>query len=115
MATVLNLTLDQGTDFDRTLSFLADTTPIDLTGYTFRGQARDGYAAKVAAFSFSFVLANQGTDPGKVAVTIPAAATQDLKLTVAKDYVYDIERVEPGGKVRRVLEGTITVRPEATK
>lgn len=115
MATVQNFTLDQGSYFYRKLSFALDTVPTNLTGYTFRGQARRNYGDKNAAFTFSFTVLNQGTNPGEVDWKIEATETEGLKLTESTVFVYDIERVNPSGKPERILQGTFTVSPEATK
>jgi len=116
MASTLNISIDQGADFIRLLTFKDDTNAaINLTGYTFRGQGRTKYGADTAAFSFVFALRNQTTNRGQVDWTLPDTATEPLALKVATEYVYDVERVAPDGTVTRVLEGIATVRPEATR
>ena len=115
MANTVNFIVDQGADFLREIRFLNGTTPVDLTGYTFRGQARTQYGSASASFSLTFSLQDQTNNTGKVDVKISASSTADLKLRNSVAYVYDIERVAPSGTVERIMEGTITVRPEATK
>jgi hypothetical protein len=116
MASTLNISIDQGADFIRLLTFKDESdAAINLTGYTFRGQARTKYGAETEVFSFVFALRNQTTNTGEVDWTLPDTATSSLALKQATEYVYDVERVSPDGTVTRILEGVATVRPEATK
>ena len=116
MSNKLNISIDQGADFARVLTLKSDAvTTINLTGYTFRGQAREAYDSKNAAFSFTLAIKNQGTNQGQVDWTLANSITTALKLSEAKVYVYDVEMVSPGGLVTRILEGTATVKPEVTK
>jgi hypothetical protein len=116
MSNKLNLSIDQGTDFLRTLTLKSDAnTTIDLTDYEFRGQAREAYDSKNAAFSFSFSIKNQGTNQGEVDMTLANAVSTALKLSAATEYYYDVEMVDAGSKVTRILEGVVTMNPEVTK
>lgn len=122
-AATLNLTLEQGTTFTRQLTFKdALDAPVNLTGQTFRGSIRRvATDAKVIA-QFTFVLANQGTSPGVVTMSLPAATSSGIKLTAQTTaartlevFAYDVERVFGDGSVERVLQGTISISPEVTK
>jgi hypothetical protein len=116
LANTLNITINQGADFERLLTLKSDAvTTINLTGYTFRGQAREAFDSKNAAFSFVFALKNQTTNEGQVDWSLANTALTALKLSASTNYVYDVEMVSPGGIVTRILEGTATVNPEVTK
>lgn len=115
MASSLNLTHDQGTTFYRLLTLKSDeTTPINLTGYTFRGQCALKFGSS-SAFSFSFIVRDQSTNTGEIETRILPEATEPLVLRQATEYLYDIEMESAGGEVTRILQGTITVNPEVTK
>jgi hypothetical protein len=117
MATRLNFTVDQGSDFDRAMEFRDESsTLIDLTGYTFRGQARTSVDASSVSFSLTFTVRTQsGGNLGYVDMRIADSDTSALSITKDTVYVYDIEWVKPNGDVRRIFEGQITVRPEVTR
>lgn len=111
MATKLNMTIDQGATFEKTLRFYTDaTTPKDLTGFTFRAQLREDYddATPAGEFTMTVVDAAQGV----VNMLLTAAVT--AALTPGK-LRYDVEMVRPNATVRRLFEGVITVTPEVTK
>lgn len=111
-----NLTVYQGADYERALELRNNSGVLmDLTGYTFRGQARTSYSANDASLSFSFTLRDQGTDPGIVDMRITAASTAALSITRATDYIYDVEMVDTDSKVKRLFEGTLRLHPEVTK
>lgn len=112
----LDITIYQGADFQRLLTLKSGpNTTINLSGYTFKGQARTAYGASTAAFEFTFTIKDQGTNEGQVDWKLANSALTALKLTKAASYVYDVEMTSPGGIKTRILEGTATVKPEVTK
>jgi hypothetical protein len=111
-----NLIVYQGSDFRRSLEFRDEVNALmDLTGYTFRGQARTSYAAQEVAFHFEFFLRDQAEEMGLVDMQITAEATSLLNIAKETEYLYDIEMVTSIGDVRRMLEGKVKVYPEVTK
>lgn len=114
MATKVNLSIDQGTDFSRVLSITSDSAPVDLTGYVFQSQARLKFTSE-AAFTFSFEILNQSTDPGKVRMLLIPSQTESLVLKESTSYLYDVEMTTLSGQKKRLFEGTIQLNPEATK
>lgn len=120
MATTVNLSIDQGTHFSRTLTINGDETPTplpkDLTGYTFSAQARPKFGSTEVAFSFTFTIRTQtGGDVGKVDMTLVPADTESIAMAVAKTYVYDVEMTDLSGNKSRLFQGTATINPEVTK
>lgn len=112
----LNLTVDQGADYDQTLTF-KDTSgaPINITGYTFAGQARTSVTAATACVTFGFVLAPQsGATLGQVLWTISAAQTAQLGAQQMQ-LVYDIVRTDSAGKKLRILTGSLAFNPGITR
>lgn len=110
MAAISNLAIDQGTTFSVTFTVNDDTgSARDLNGYEARSQLRRSYyTTSNTAFTANI------TDPtgGLVNLGLTSSQTSGLK---AGRYVYDVELVAPGGTVERIVEGIITIYPEATK
>ena len=119
----LDLTIDQGATFSRTLTLKdAQGVKLDLTGWTFRGQVRTSLAAVSSLASFSFAVANQTTNPGEVSFGLTAATTAGIPATQPSDpsrpdtvYIYDIEGVDAATTVYRLLQGQVYVSPEVTR
>ena len=108
----LNILIEQGATFNRILTVKGDNdTPLDLTGKTLRGQLRYHPNDASPALTFTFTLANQGTNPGVATWSATATATDALTKTVA---VYDVELVD-GSTVTRLLEGSAFVSLAVTK
>lgn len=89
-------------------------TPFDLTGYTARMQVRATIAAASALIDLTspsggIVL---GGTAGTIAITITAAQT--AALTISSGF-YDLELIDAGGAVRRLLSGVVTVSKEVTR
>jgi hypothetical protein len=111
-----NLVVYQGSDFRRALEFRdGSSVLLDLTGFTFRAQARPSHAASEIAFEFEFTLRDQTANIGIVDMHLPAVATEVLSISKETNYFYDIEMVDTEGDVRRIMEGQIKVYPEVTR
>ena len=92
--------------------------PIDLTGYTGRGQIRKDYTSENATASFTVSI--DSPKDGKVKILLDAETTSSIEAGHSyKDekskYVYDIEIEDSNKYVTRILEGIIMVSPEVTK
>jgi hypothetical protein len=116
-AAKLKLKIDQGSDFVKSLTWKAgDPTPVpvDITGFTARMQLRQTVTSSTVLLELT--TENGGITLGGVLGTINIAATavQTAALT-QKSAVYDLEMVYPGGAVRRLIEGTVTISPEVTR
>lgn len=111
-AGLLNILVEQGATFSRTLTvYSTGTTPLNLTGKTLRGQLRRNLADTTVAGTFTFTLANQGTSPG-VATWIMSAV--DTAALPAQTLRYDVELVD-GTTITRILEGEAFVSGEVTR
>jgi hypothetical protein len=111
---VLDLIVKQGSDYFRKLLFTnPDTTPMDITGYIFRGQARTDYDSPDVAFNFQFTI----TDAvgGEVELKISNIATTALDLSENTKFVYDCEFVTPTSNVDMFLRGKIQMIREVTR
>jgi hypothetical protein len=114
---VWNVNIYAGATFDRTISL---GTAYDLTGYDARLMARESYPGTA-------VMISMGTADGSIVVGGTAGtvrliqtATQTAALGsaagyVTANYVYDLELESGGGEVTRLLQGVISIQPEATR
>ena len=85
-----------------------DGTPRDLTEWSARGQIRTYVSDVDPLFEFDLEC---GAD-GFVTVTVtPEQSTP----WVWRDGVYDIELVDPTGRVARIAQGAVRVSPEVTR
>lgn len=112
MAIVANLIIDQGSDFNSTIT-VEDTVgnALDLTNYSVRGQVRKTYTSNTS-FAFACTkVTSQG--PGKIKIQLTPEQTGSMK---PGRYVYDVEIVHTSGiPVIRVIEGQVTVTPRVTR
>ncbi len=108
MASYSNLFIDQGSDFGFTIDLSAGPSPVDLTGYSPRGQIRKSYTS-LSAIDFSITIDDSDT----LSASLTAAQTGALK---PGRYVYDIEILSDDATpiVTRVVEGQIDVTPRVT-
>lgn len=108
MATKLNLTIDQGSEFANTFTVVyANGTAWDLTGYTGRGQMRKSPTSSTAKDFTVSPVAN-----GQVTLSMTSAYSANV---AAGRWLYDVEVVAANGDVTRVREGIVTVTPEMTR
>jgi hypothetical protein len=110
MAAVSNLAIDQGTTFSVTITVTDDTgSARNLTNYTARSQMRKSYYTTAnTAFTANLLNPTDGT------ITLDLSATQTSALKAGR-YVYDVELVSNTATVERIVEGIVTIYPEATK
>jgi len=109
MASISNLTIDQGTTFNATISVVDDTgTAKNLTGFTGRAQLKRSYYTNT---NTAFTVTIDNPTEGEIDLSLTDTQTSALK---AGRYVYDVEIVTTN-YVERVVEGIITVYPEVTK
>lgn len=87
--------------------------PLNITDYTFSGQVRENYTTEEVAATFSF----QKIPPySSGSVYIKLTPDQTLQLTQRR-YVYDVNIVSGSvdSTVRRILEGSLAIRPTVTR
>jgi len=109
MAVKANLVVDQGSDFQKTVTLKnVYGTVFDLTGYTGYAQMRKSYGSTTATnFSVSITSAAGGQ------LSLGLSHTVTANITAGR-YVYDVE-VEKNSARKRVLEGILTVTPGVTQ
>jgi len=112
----LDITIEQGATFVMNLTWTSPAgTPVNLTGYTAKMQARlkHSSATALATFNTADATITLGGSAGTIAVSGPAALTGITKPVYG---VYDLELTETStGKVTRLLEGRAFFSPEVTK
>ena len=108
----LNILVEAGATFSKTITVNSTpNTPLNLTGKTLRGQIRYKLQDSTAAATFTFTLANQGTNPGVATWILSATDSALLSQTRA---VYDVELVD-GSTVTRLLEGEVFISLNVTR
>lgn len=111
-----NLVIDQGATFERTLLWKAGTPagPVIFTGCSARAQIRQNIEDPTPVLELTTANGRLtlGDADGKLTITI---AAQDTAALSEVGGVYDLELVYPDGRVRRLMQGLVVVRPEVTR
>ena len=111
MSGIYNFTIEQGATFSRTLTWMINSSLVDLTGYSARLKARNN-SSKLVVFSLTSSSGiTLGGAAGTIALSVSATDTADL---IPGKYSYDIELESSGGEVTRLVRGTLTISPEVT-
>lgn len=119
-----NFTVGQGEDWTLDVNMKDDVgNLLDLTGYTYAGQMRDAYDSTNIIATFTFTIANQITNKGRVTFSltheqttgIPLPASTGSQKRPTKEYLYDIIETDALGKVQRILDGSVIVTAGITK
>lgn len=120
VAGYLSLEIERFASFTHTIQYLnRDNTPVDLTGCQAKMQIRAerSPSATLIATLASYPKPLGGPDPwyvglgiteleGKIAIDLSPSETDDL---APGTYWYDMIVTFPGGEVRRIIEGQVTV------
>ena len=105
-AVPLNLTLEQGTDFNANFTVRnKDLTPLNLLGYTASSQMRKHYTA---TRSYQFDVTFIDRVKGKISISMSDAITSTIP---EGRYVYDIFIESSNGTKTKVIAGMILVHP----
>lgn len=110
MATIVDLSLDQGTTWSQQFQWVDGTgSPLSLSGYTVSSKLRRDFndATASASLTGSVVTAASGT------LSIGTTASHSAAIPAAT-YKYDVE-ITSASVVYRVVEGSLEVRAEVTK
>ena len=106
----LNLTIEQGATFARTITVKVDEQPFNISGYSFRGQIRKKWHDAEYEQAFTFSVAD--AQLGKVNMSL---SDEETMLLQPVDSVYDVEMVSNDGTVTRLLDGIVFVSPNVTR
>ena len=110
MASISNLFVDQGSDFNITVS-LTDATDsaLNLAGNTFLAQVRKSHASNTVKATFS--TSNDGVG-GNLTLNLTDVQTAALE---SGRYVYDIIQTASDGIKTRLMEGQLIVTPSVSR
>lgn len=110
----LHLRVRQGSSFVvRWPVTTVDGTPIDVSTWTVRAQARPRVSSSTVLYEWNTAAQNAAaTADGYVVLTVPPATSSAWTWRRA---VYDVELVDPAGNVTRVDAGKLTVEREVTR
>lgn len=120
LAGTYNIYCEQGATFGRVMTIEVPdetdpsiTTPYNLSGYTARMQVRRTIdsASVMAALTTENGLISLSGETGVITIQMPAEMTASLSTSG----VYDIELINAGGQVERLLQGNFTLNPEVTR
>lgn len=107
MATKVNLSVDQGTNFEVTIQlFYANDAPLDVGDYTASAQFRKHYSS-IAATDFNILLAN-----GNLILSLTPDQTANVS---SGGYVYDVFLRNGTDGVTKIVEGTLQIIPSVTR
>lgn len=109
-----NFICPQGSTFSKQLTWKIDNDLVNLESYTARMQVREKHSSRVAIVDINTENGGitLGGEEGTISLYISDEQTENI---IAKDYVYDLEIVEPSGNVYRIIEGKFLVTPEVTR
>jgi len=116
MADITNFNIGQGESFKILVEIRneyrisGEAGPQDLTDVVFAGSIRESYTSNLVAANFNFEKLIPETS-GAVFVSLTPEQTTAMD---QRRYVYDIN-ITSGSYVRRILEGSFTIRPSATR
>jgi hypothetical protein len=110
----LDFLIPKGSTFSRTLTWKVSGSPVNLTNYTARMQARTSAVSGTAVLDMT--TANSKITLGGTAgtITLSLSATETAAITQTS-LAYDLELVSAGGVVTRLVEGQIVLTPEVTR
>lgn len=109
-----DIAIYKGATFSKVITWKADDTPVNLTGYTARMQVReaiDSIDPFITLTTENGGIALGGT-AGTITLTIAAATTAGY--TPLRG-VYDLELISGSGIVTRLLQGSVILFAEVTR
>jgi hypothetical protein len=105
-ASPLNLTVEQGTDFEITITVRnKNNVPLNLIGYSAFSEMKKHHSSTT---SYPFTVTFIDRQNGRIALSMNNTVTNSLD---EGRYVYDIILTSPNNLKTRVIQGTILVSP----
>lgn len=109
MATRADLSIDQGTDYEVTLTLTDENgLVLDLSNSNTSAQIRKSYTS----LTYTEFTTSINTASGEVSLSLTADQTGALE---AGRYVYDVELTDSTNAISRIVEGVITITPQVTR
>lgn len=121
-----NFTCEQGSTFSRLIEIEQPDLAVDPTGQTFEDFDLNGYTARMQVrrtIDSSTAMVTLTTENGGLVINQAPGSSNNLNIymdntttaTLLNSGVYDIEIINDGGEVSRILQGVFTVSPEVTR
>jgi hypothetical protein len=126
----LGIVMNQGDDFQVIIQVNSPctpgnpSTPIDITGYQFKGQMRaTTVAGGPVVAEFTFAIQNQTTNKGQVLWSLPNVTTTALFASIANaeepnrlttPYMFDVKMMDTSSVVSRIVQGIMKLSPQVT-
>lgn len=107
MAIKINLTMDQGSQFEELFQVADPNGNNDLSVYSTNAQMRKHYTSLTAIDLDTTLRPN-----GQLVLSLSSDKTAEIE---PGRYLYDVEISNPDGSVIRIVEGIITVTPNITR
>lgn len=111
--TIFNIRILNDTDYRRKFTVYADkcrSTLKDLSGYTFKAEAKVSEDDELPAFEFD--IDTSDAINGGITLSI----LHDVNISIENgEYVWDLRVVDPNDDVDRWLKGTVTVEKTTTR
>lgn len=109
MATRADLSIDQGTDYEVTLTLTDEGgNLLDLSNSNAAAQIRKSYTS----LTYTEFATSINTAAAEISLTLTADQTNSLE---AGRYVYDVELTDATNSISRVVEGVVTIAPQVTR
>jgi hypothetical protein len=116
LAAKLDLAIDGGTDWTRDLLWKDQAgNPVDLSGFTAKMQVRPQQASSTVIVELTTEDGGIELQPGSAQGVIRLVLTNAQTASLPKKAVYDLDMVDSGGKVRRLVQGKVLVSLAVTR
>lgn len=107
-----DLVINQGATFGITVTIKQKNgLPLDLTGYTGKGQIREALESPIVVADIEVDITNPRKN-GQVLLKLSAEQTKRLNFIYG---VYDVKLTTPRNEIMRVLQGKVIVDREVTQ
>jgi hypothetical protein len=110
----LDFLMPKGSTFSRTLTWKISGSPVNLTNYTARMQARTSHISGTVVLDMTTANSKITLGGTSGTITLSLTASETAAIT-AQSLSYDLELVSVGGVVTRLVEGQIVLTPEVTR
>lgn len=121
-AATLDITLEQGATFSKTITVYDDASPpvpINLTGYQVRAQIRKKPKSDDIIATFDTEI-DEDPETGRITWSLAATVSDEINVDRTStfdplEYFYDLELEAPSGFVTRLLQGYAYIVPNVTR
>ena len=120
----LGILLNQGDDFNTVIQISGVSGPINISGYTFKGEMRASTALDSPVVAeFVFDILNQTSNEGQVGWSLPNSITSAIVTSISEplqpmrqttQFVFDVKMEDTIGNVTRIIQGIMYVSPQVT-